>query len=73
MKKLIFILLLVTISLYAHHPKHEEEHEQKEEICFDQKDLHFHSSINEKPTVGKHEKTHFYFIISNHISLCPSP
>jgi hypothetical protein len=53
MKKLIFILLLVTISLYAHHPGHEEEHKQKEEIYFDQKDLHFHSSINEKPTVGK--------------------
>ncbi len=54
MKKLIFILLFVNISLYAHHPGHEKEQlEQKEEICFDQKELHFHSSINEKPTVGK--------------------
>jgi len=54
MKKLIFILLLVSIALYAHHPGHEEEQlEQKEEICFDHKELHFHSSINDKPTVGK--------------------
>lgn len=54
MKKFITFILLLNISLYAHHPGHEENSiEQKKEICIDQKDLHFHSTISKTPKVGQ--------------------